>query len=75
MNRRHPRVEFFFQSAGQKTNIGTTHWHQWAVHREALKAAMFDNLFQTGSDSHHCFAGTSATVEGDNRNGRVKQQL
>ena len=36
---------------------------------------MFNDLFKSGSDCHHCFAGAGATVEGDNRNGRVKQQL
>jgi len=72
---RHPRVEFFFQSAREKSDVGATDGHERSVHREPFVAALLHHLFESGRDRHHRLTGARPTVEGDHRDRRVEQQL
>ena len=59
----HPWIEFFIEIAWQKTNIGTSNRHEWAIHRESLVTTCLDNLFEACSNCHDGLAGAGATVE------------
>ena len=75
VDRRHPRIELFFQTARQESHVRATHGHQRSVHRESLVSTLLHYLFQSGGDGHHRLAGARPTVEGDNGDVRVEQQL
>ena len=75
VDRRHPRVELFFQAAGQEPHVGTTHRHERAIHREAFVPALLHHLLETGGDGHHRLAGAGTAVERDHRDVGVEQQL
>ena len=75
VNRRHPWVKFFFKTTGKKTDIGATNGDQRSINSQALVAMLLNNLFKAGSNCQDSFACAGATIEGDNRDLRIKQKF
>ena len=75
VDRRHPRVELLVERAGQEADVGATDRDQRAVDGEALVAAALDDLLEAGGDGQQRLAGAGATVEGDDADVGIEQQL
>ena len=71
----HPRVELLVETAGQEPDVGATDRDQRPVDRQTFVAAVLDDLLQPGSDGEQRLAGASPSVEGDDLDRRVEQQL
>ena len=71
----HPRIELLVEPAGQEPDVGATDRHERPVDRQTFVAAVLDDLLEPGSDGEQRLARAGPSVEGDDLDRRVEQQL